>query len=159
MAAWIEAKTVVMALLAFQTGGDRGGSGISADGALRIGRPASRRSWMRRLYWLGLAERGGTLVAAVMGRAKGGRWQTAKAFIAAASRCRSCNGFGTKGGGMVAKGNRDSSSVPAGVGGNSETGGSRRSAVVRSSGGFKPAVVPVLLVAAPLPHREEDRGV
>lgn len=51
------------------------------------------------------------------------------------------------------------SQVPAGVGGNSETGGSRRSAVVRSSGGFKPAVVPVLLVAAPLPHREEDRGV
>uniref|UniRef100_A0A0E0FT63 Uncharacterized protein n=1 Tax=Oryza nivara TaxID=4536 RepID=A0A0E0FT63_ORYNI len=130
MAAWIEAKTVVTALLAFQTSGDRGGSGISADGALPV-----------------------------MGRAKGGRWQTAKAFIAAASRCRSCNGFGTKGGGMVAKGNRDSSSVPAGVGGNSETGGSRRSVVVRSSGGFKPAVVPVLLVAAPLPHREEDRGV
>uniref|UniRef100_A0A0E0DNU6 Uncharacterized protein n=1 Tax=Oryza meridionalis TaxID=40149 RepID=A0A0E0DNU6_9ORYZ len=82
MAAWIEAKTVVTALLAFQIGGDRGGSGISADGALPV-----------------------------MGRAKGGRWQTAKAFIAAASRCRSCNGFGTKGGGMVAKGNRDSSSV------------------------------------------------
>jgi hypothetical protein len=68
MAAWIEAKTVVTALLAFQTSGDRGGSGISADGALRIGRPASRRSWMRRLYWFGLAERGGTLVCILINR-------------------------------------------------------------------------------------------